>query len=1138
MSEQPRMTPETAIPGEGQPHLTSRSWHVSYRHEDGDLIRPFYVPALECAVRYDRMTGYFSADALALAGRGIERLIANGGTMRLIVGCTLDSDEVEAIEQGYDLRKIVEKCLVQVSLAPPDMQARNGLATLAWLVAQGRMDVKVAVPIHPDGQPVPMHGLYHEKVGIITDSAGNRLSFSGSINETRGGWVNNRESFHVHCSWEGESEAAHVADEVAAFERLWLDQAKTVKVLDFPEAAKSKLLEFLPTGDDLKAIIEGRDADPKFQLRSGHAAQVGRFDWSKSPSGSSSIQTTGSVPAEEMGPEPDLPNRLLPEEVRGFAWSYIVNAPRMWNGIRVGECTSTVKPWPHQLRTFARMYQGWPCRLLVADEVGLGKTISAGFLIRQAWLAGLAKRILLMVPASLMQQWQNELYEKFNLNIPIYDGQRLFWRKTHGAGGPLERKVGRVEWHKEPLVLCSSHLMRRRDRADELLGAEDWDLVVLDEAHHARRKSPGTPQEGGPNRLLRLMQGLRDKAKSLILLTATPMQVHPVEVWDLLNLVGLPPRWAVDKENFLRYFQLASGNPSQSELEYLADLFRDVEAAFGSADEAFVGRIVPTATALTRQRILKALRDTKSSIPLKRLSAVERAAALEVLRRFSPIRHRMSRHTRELLRHYHRSELLTTPIAVREVRDIAVQMTPAERQLYEDVEDYISTTYNNAVQDQRSSVGFVMTIYRRRLASSFFALRQTLTKRLSNEQLAFAEEDLSQDELVEEVMDADEAAEIARRGRVAEERQSIQGLLKQIAKLGTDSKVRRLQEEIHRAFDDGYHSAIVFTQYTDTMDFVRDHLVSGLEGVPIACFSGRGGEIRDLAGYWNECSKEQIKRKLKDGSIRLLICTDAAAEGLNFQTCGVVINLDLPWNPMKLEQRIGRIDRIGQAYPTIRVINFGYEDTVETDVYFALGHRINLFQGIVGKLQPILSSLPREFERAALERPEHREAARQRFLSDVEGRVEEADKSGFDVDDIAGETLDAPELPPPALTLADLDAALNRPDVRPASAEWDRLDPGSYSLRLPGMKTKVRVTTNAEVFDDHFESHDFLSPAGALFQRMAGEVGAGESHAENLQGPCWINRPAEDGADLEMFVRTAARPKRVGSLGELLEALD
>jgi hypothetical protein len=104
-------------------------------------------------------------------------------------------------------------------------------------------------------------------------------------------------------------------------------------------------------------------------------------------------------------------------------------------------------------------------------------------------------------------------------------------------------------------------------------------------------------------------------------------------------------------------------------------------------------------------------------------------------------------------------------------------------------------------------------------------------------------------------------------------------------------------------------------------------------------------------GSWTRCTKEQIKLALKNKTIRLLICNDAAGEGLNLQYTGVLVNYDLPWNPMKVEQRIGRIDRIGQQHPIIRVINLAYKDAVEADVYFALGQRINLFQGIVGKVR-------------------------------------------------------------------------------------------------------------------------------------------------------------------------------------------
>ena len=1114
------------------PTLPSRTWKRTYRQEDGDLVALFHVPALSCAVAYDRLTGYFSADALALAGRGIGRLIANGGRMRLIVGCTLGEDEVQAIEQGYDLRTIVESNLVKVSLEPPDMEAKGGLSALAWLVAQGKLDVKVAVPIGPEGRPIPGHSLYHEKVGIITDSEGNRLSFSGSINETRGGWVNNRESFHVFGSWLGADVAPYVTDNAAWFESLWAGDVQSVKVLEFPEAARDHLLAFQPTEPELKAIIEGRPDAPRFVLRSGQATPVGRLDWSPKVPDRKADEAEVEGPSE--GSEPKSHHRLMPEEVHRILWTYIHHAPRMPNGQRVGEVTSTVKPWRHQSRTFARLYQTWPCRLLIADEVGLGKTISTGLLIRQAWLSGLAKRILLMVPASVMPQWQNELYEKFNLNVPIYDGQKLVWRETHGSTGPHERKVGRDEWHKEGLVLCSSHLMRRRDRADDLLTAEGWDLIVLDEAHHARRRAPGSPQEGGPNRLLKLMHGLKEKTKSLVLMTATPMQVHPVEVWDLLNLLGLPPRWAASKDDFVRYFQLASGNPGQSELEFLAMMFRDVEATFGPLEEGLIGQIVPSATPLTRQRILKALREKGSGIPLRRLAAADRKIALEVLRRFSPIRHMMSRHTRELLRQYHAQGLLDTPIATRVPKDVVVQMSPAERELYDAVEEYISTTYNNASQDQRSAVGFVMTIYRRRLASSFHALKQTLNKRLAEGKLTLTEEDVSQDEQADEVMDVEEAAKFAEQGLVAEERASITGLLKRIAKLGVDSKVRRVKEEVQIAFADGYHSAIVFTQYTDTMDYLKEYLAGELPNVPIACYSGRGGEVRDQGGFWNNCSKEAIKKKLKDGAIRLLICTDAAAEGLNFQTCGVVINLDLPWNPMKVEQRIGRIDRIGQKYPVIRVVNFAYEDTVEADVYFALGRRINLFQGIVGKLQPILSRLPQEFEKVALERPEQREAARQRFLADVEVMVDKADEGGFDVDEVADEAIDTPNFPEPALSLSEIDTALSLEGFLPPGAELVPLDPGSYKLRLPGSEAWVRVTTSAEVFDDHFESHALLSPGGPLFETLTGPMPEASKTDEELRGYCWLVETADGVRASEVFVTTSSGTVRIRSLDELI----
>jgi hypothetical protein len=684
--------------------------------------------------------------------------------------------------------------------------------------------------------------------------------------------------------------------------------------------------------------------------------------------------------------------------------------------------------------------------------------------------------------------------------------------------------------------------MRRRDRARELLAAEPWDLVLLDEAHHARRKSAGTPQEGGPNALLRLMQGLKDRCKSLLLLTATPMQVAPVEVWDLLYLLGLPPRWAASSESFVRYFQAATGNPSQTELEFLAEMFRDVESALGPVDEDTMAKVLPQIGKLGRERILKALRETGSGIPLKRLSPGERQGALEILRRFSPVRHRMSRHTRGLLRLYHQRGLLKTPIAGREVRDVAVELSASERGLYEAVEDYISNVYNQAAPAKKTAIGFVLTIYRRRLASCFYALRQTLNNHLEQitagrPDLALDEEDLSQDETGDEVPDADEAAEMTRDGLLVQERQAIVDLLRRIAKPGgADSKARQLQGELEKAFADGYDSAIVFTQYADTMNYLKEYLAQHLSAVPIACYSGSGGQRRDSAGIWTSCTKKEIKRAFKAKTVRLLVCTDAAGEGLNFQFCGCLANYDLPWNPMKVEQRVGRIDRIGQQYAVIRAINLAYKDTVEADVYFSLGQRIKLFEGIVGKLQPILSRLPREFEAVALERKENREAARQRLLAEVDKMTREANEAPFDIDEVAQEALEMPGLPDPALTMADIDRVLNQLDIRPAELDWRPLDPGTYAAHLPGMAEPVRATTSAEVFDDHCESHVLLSPGGEMFDGLV----EGMTRADGQPAPAghvWLVDPKGFRPASEVVVLTAEGQKPAATLGELLAGL-
>ena len=157
-------------------------------------------------------------------------------------------------------------------------------------------------------------------------------------------------------------------------------------------------------------------------------------------------------------------------DLRTLVWRFIQQAPQLPNGgAEVGAATAAVEPWPHQARAFQRLYSRWPPKLLVADEVGLGKTIQAGLLLRQAWLAGKAKRILILAPKAVLRQWQIELREKFNLDWPIYDGKGLIWPDSPARRVLGEPDCAGLAWHEQPVVIASSQLMRRQDRAATLL---------------------------------------------------------------------------------------------------------------------------------------------------------------------------------------------------------------------------------------------------------------------------------------------------------------------------------------------------------------------------------------------------------------------------------------------------------------------------------------------------------------------------------------------------------------------------------------------------------------------------------------------------------------------------------------------
>lgn len=1047
--------------------LKGRSWKCKYTPNDGDLLKEFYIPALSCATRYDRTTGYFSAETLAAASIAVEELVRNNGHMKLIVGCTLDEKEVEAIKKGEELRDTVEAKLMSFPLDTDDSRIRNGLELLAWMIANKYLEVKVAIPCdRKTHQPCANVAIFHEKAGIIEDKTGDRLVFNGSLNETIYGWTKNWDTFHVFRSW--TDDVAHLNEDEASFRRLWSDQEPSAKVLELGDAVRKNLLRYLPENERIPARLEG-------MIQSPHDITLAPTEDDKAITG---VQGESEIYAPEQHSN----------EYRDL-WQLVHTAPMdPVSGELIGEVTAAVTPWPHQVKAFERMYRKWPPRLLIADEVGLGKTVQAGLVIRQAWLSGKAKRILILAPKAVLRQWQLELREKFNLNFPIYEDGKLQWYPSPALEDNHKKDIADDEWYKEPFIIASSHLMRRKDRTRQLLeDAEKWDLVILDEAHHARRKGGMKDTiKDIPNQLLRLMRGLKDKTDGLVLLTATPMQVHPLEVWDLLNLLDLPPEWTA--ENFLKFFELSAMTaPDENQLLFMSRLFTAMERHFQSVlsdDEAI--RMEAKHSKITTNKVLKALRDGVA-LRFRSLKAEDRRFAIQLMKKWSPTRLLISRHTRELLRRYHQAGKLSAKIAIREVEDFLVPLSQSERTLYEAVEDYISSTYNNASPDDRTAIGFVMTIYRRRLASSFYALAQTLQNRLdalSNKTInndGFSTEDLPDDEIADDVVDSDDANAMEIKALEQEEAGEIKILLDNSKSLPTDTKAKSALAVIRQLRSEGYEQVIIFTQYTDSLDFLRKVIAREYGAEAILCFSGRGGERWRNQG-WEKISREKTKELFRNKAAEILLCTDAAAEGLNFQFCGALINYDMPWNPMRVEQRIGRIDRLGQVYDKIRIVNLMYENTVETDVYSALRDRINLFGSFVGNLQPILSRLPKAFTRLSLTGKTGRDGTKEQTISDITADIQNQEKSGFDLDEITDADLEMPVRPTPPYDLQWLGNVLANADMLPPGYEAKPLAGGKdFSYSIPGHRQPIRVTTDPDFYEQHSESVELWSPGSPAF---------------------------------------------------------
>lgn len=539
----------------------------------------------------------------------------------------------------------------------------------------------------------------------------------------------------------------------------------------------------------------------------------------------------------------------------------------------VAPFSAPVLPLPHQLWAVSRALSGERIRYLLADEVGLGKTIEAGLILRELKARGLVRRTLVVAPAGLVGQWREELRNRFGEEFrPIEPGTFADARQLLGLD-PAENL-----WRLHDQVICSVDSVKpvdgrrgwtreqvarvNRERHEDLVTA-GWDLVIVDEAHRLGGSSENVAR-------YRLGEALGLAAPYLLLLSATP---HQGKTDAFRRLLG----------------------------------FLDPEA-------------FPAGIAVSRENVAPVV------IRTEKRNAID-ADGNPLFR---------PRQTRLLPVRWDESHA-------------------EEEALYEAVTEYVREGYDQAVRQSRNALAFLMVLMQRLVTSSLRAIRTSLERRLVVLELPEGQLSLFPEEIGDEweELTGQEQLELALKARLkglANERREVELLLSAARRCearGPDAKAEALLAELRRLEreeEEPELKVLLFTEFVPTQEMLAE-LLTG-HGYPVVLLNG-GMSPEERRG-----AEEEFR-----GAARVLISTDAGGEGLNLQFCHVVVNYDLPWNPMKLEQRIGRVDRIGQTR-TVQAVNLALEGSVEERVREVLEEklRVILEEFGVDKLSDVLDA--------------------------------------------------------------------------------------------------------------------------------------------------------------------------------------
>jgi superfamily II DNA or RNA helicase len=502
-------------------------------------------------------------------------------------------------------------------------------------------------------------------------------------------------------------------------------------------------------------------------------------------------------------------------------------------------------------------------RYLIGDEVGLGKTIEAAIVIEELAARGQADRVLIVAPAPLTTQWQEELREKFDTNYVIYDRDYVEAKRD---AYPAENV-----WSHEDRIITSIDFAKQEDMLSALKNVqEDWDLALFDESHHLTARREGKRGVDKTDRY-RVGEAVSETSDGLLFLTGTPHNGKRDQFYFMISLLD-PYRFRDEHD------------VSKEGLEDL--MIRRLK------DEMYEA-------------------DGSKMFPEKN------------------------------------------------IQTLPVTFTREERELYDDITEYITEHYNLASREENDAAGFAMVLYQKRLVSSIYAIQQSLRNRMESIKAGGADPgDLSPvtKSLLDEYREDPEMLTEAQREHVEEELggavasedpekiekelSMVRDLYNQAKAIPVDSKAEQLREYVDDILkEDPDEKILIFTEYTDTLEYLK----------------GRVFSDRDIAEIYGDLAQSERQRQFAkfEGPANIMLATDAAREGLNLQFAHLMVNYDLPWNPTRIDQRIGRLHRYGQE-ETVEIRNLFFQDTRESIILERLLEKMDEIEETLGMSSDVL----------------------------------------------------------------------------------------------------------------------------------------------------------------------------------------